>query len=53
MTINKSDVLIEKNSFFQNKMILYPIIFLLFYAGFTIVVAIYFYLDKKLYSYVL
>ncbi|MAU30596.1 MAG: hypothetical protein CMC36_01615 [Flavobacteriaceae bacterium] len=46
MTINKSDVLIENNSFFENKMILYPILFLLFYAAITIVVAIYFYLDK-------
>ena len=46
MTINKANVLIENNSITSNKMVYYPLLFLLIYFIVSVLIGLYSYLDK-------
>ena len=46
MVINEANILIENNSIASNKMIYYPLLFLLIYIVLSIVISLYSYLDK-------
>ena len=46
MLINEANILIENNSISSNKMVYYPLLFLLIYIIVSIIISIYSYLDK-------
>tara|TARA_B100000900_G_scaffold235403_1_gene199849 strand:- start:1228 stop:2202 length:975 start_codon:yes stop_codon:yes gene_type:complete len=46
MTINEANVLIENNSIASNKMVYYPLLFLLIYFIVSVLIGLYSYLDK-------
>ena len=46
ITINESNVLIENNSLASNKMVYYPLLFLLIYFIVSVLIGLYSYLDK-------
>ena len=46
ITINESNVLIENNSLASNKMVYYPVLFLLIYLIVSVLIGLYSYLDK-------
>jgi len=46
MLINEANILIENNSISSNKMVYYPILFLLIYIIVSIIISLYSYLDK-------
>jgi len=46
MTINEANVLIENNSITSNKMVYYPLLFLLIYFIVSVLIGLYSYLDK-------
>ena len=46
ITINESNVLIENNSLASNKMVYYPLLFLLIYLIVSVLIGLYSYLDK-------
>ena len=46
ITINESNVLIENNSLVSNKMVYYPLLFLLIYFIVSVLIGLYSYLDK-------
>ena len=46
ITINESNVLIENNSLVSNKMVYYPLLFLLVYFIVSVLIGLYSYLDK-------
>ena len=46
MVINEANILIENDSIFSNKMVYYPLLFLLIYIIVSIIISLYSYLDK-------
>tara|TARA_B000000475_G_scaffold186558_1_gene150475 strand:- start:27 stop:1001 length:975 start_codon:yes stop_codon:yes gene_type:complete len=46
MLINEANILIENNSISSNKMVYYPVLFLLIYIIVSIIISLYSYLDK-------
>lgn len=46
MLINETNVLVENTSLFSNKMIYYPVLFLVIYIIFSFIIGLYRYLDK-------